>query len=44
VHLIKVKWSMVWLGWETGFEQLDDGLKWSSGNGRNERTHAKYEF
>jgi hypothetical protein len=35
---------MIWLASETRLEQLGDGLKWSSGNGENVRTHAKHEF
>jgi hypothetical protein len=35
---------VIWLGSETGLEQVSDGLKRPSGNGKNGRTHAKYEF
>jgi hypothetical protein len=44
VHLIIVKWSVIWLGSETGLEQVSDDLKCPSGNGENGRIHAKYEF
>jgi hypothetical protein len=35
---------VVWLGLETGLEQVADDLKWIIGNGRNGGTHAKDEF
>jgi hypothetical protein len=44
VHLIKVKWSLIWLGSETGLEQVEYGLQWLSGNGNNGRSHVKDEF
>jgi hypothetical protein len=44
VHLIIVKWSVVWLGSETELEQVADELKWLSGNGKNGRIYIKDEF
>jgi hypothetical protein len=42
--MIIVKWSVIWLGPEIGLEQVSDGLEWLGGNGKNGRSHAKYEF
>jgi hypothetical protein len=38
------QWSVIWLGSETGLEQVSDDLKWPSGNGENARSDDKYEF
>jgi hypothetical protein len=35
---------MSWLASERLLKQAEDGLKWPGGNGKNGRTHAKYEF
>jgi hypothetical protein len=35
---------VIWLASEIGLKQLEDALNWPSGNGKNGRTHAKYEF
>jgi hypothetical protein len=43
-NLMKVKWSLIWLGSETGLEQVADGLKWQSGIGENGRSDDKDEF
>jgi hypothetical protein len=42
--MIIVKWSLIWLGLETGLEQVADGLKWLGGNGRSERKIVKDDF
>jgi hypothetical protein len=44
VHLITIKWSVIWLGSEIRLEQVADGLKWQSGHGENGRSDDKDEF
>jgi hypothetical protein len=42
--LVIVKWSVIWLGSETGLDQVADDLKWLSGKGKNGRLDDKDEF